>query len=154
VSLFLKAGDKGCVQERVTALVTAAKGGAGLGGGRFGAAGAVSLVFGKMVFCLEVWGGNRGGRETPPAATLGRSSLGLGLAQEPKGQRLQPAPGVNRVEMCPKRYGGFTSLQHSASFRLTIFAFNLKLLYCCYTKYIIYVTYIKASQVCRIYDIY
>lgn len=142
-----------CAGACNSALVTAAKGGAGPGGGGSGAAVGISLVFGKRERCPEVFGGGReeGGHHQRPC--WDGPGLGWGLHRSPMGRECSLLPadtflrcGVNHTEMHQNRSGGVTSLQHSSPFCLFIFAFNLKLLSCRYTKYVIYMTYIKAVR--------
>lgn len=74
-------------------LGTAAELGAGPRGGGLELLWAFPLFFRKRGFCPEVLGENMGGSGTPPAAKPGWSGLGMGLAQELKKQKLQPALG-------------------------------------------------------------
>lgn len=82
------AADKDCMQECLTSHWAA-----GLGE-TFWSCWEISLAFGKREFCPEGLRRDRGGRGTPPAATLGQSGLRLALTQEPKWQKLPLFCGV------------------------------------------------------------
>lgn len=153
MSLFLKAEDKDCVQRRVTLpWYLLPKGvwdqrevGLELLWG-------FPLYLGKGNFVQRFRGGTgkEGGHCQQPCWDSPGSGWGLPRSLSGRECSLLLADAFlqcsrNGPEMHQNRSGAVTSLQHP-SFCLFIFAFNLKLLYCHYTKYIMYLRYIKAVR--------